>query len=64
MGKLNDTKHLSRFDIWTGRHGKYDSEWVRRFVVDETASTQHGHEQPEEAEPTVGDDGGAALVNE
>jgi MFS family permease len=64
MGKLNDKKHLSKFEVWTGRHDKYGSEWVRRFLVDETASTQHGHEQPEEAEPTVGDDGGAALVNE
>jgi hypothetical protein len=56
MGKLNEKAHLSNFEVWTGRHGKYDSEWVRRFVVDETASTQHGHKQPEEAEPTVGDE--------
>lgn len=31
-GKLNDPKHLSNFEIWTGRHGQYDPHWISRFI--------------------------------
>lgn len=34
-GKLNERKHLSNFDLWTGRHGKYDKEWVRGIICEE-----------------------------
>jgi MFS family permease len=35
QGKLNDPKHLSNFELWTNRHGKYDPKWVHKLVRDE-----------------------------
>jgi MFS family permease len=34
-GRLNDRKHLSNFEVWTGRHGMYDPDWVRKIVHEE-----------------------------
>lgn len=34
-GKLNDPKHLSKFELWTGRHGTYDPQWVQKLINDE-----------------------------
>jgi hypothetical protein len=34
-GKLNQKEHLSNYELWTGRHGKFDKEWVIKLVVDE-----------------------------
>jgi hypothetical protein len=64
-GKLNAKEHLSNFEIWTGRHGKYDCDWVRRFVVDETRSTQHGvGKHQDEPEPTTGDEHDGKVQDE
>ncbi|MGK3747030.1 MAG: hypothetical protein ACI8RD_009256 [Bacillariaceae sp.] len=32
-GKLNKPDHLSLFERVTGRHGEYDPQWARKFVV-------------------------------
>lgn len=40
-GKLNDTKHLSNYELWTGRHGKYDPAWVRKLVSRERVKSTH-----------------------
>jgi len=34
-GKLNEHGHLSNFELWTGRHGTFDPNWVHRLVRDE-----------------------------
>jgi MFS family permease len=34
-GKLNEYRHLSNFEIWTGWHGEYDQDWVRKLIADE-----------------------------
>jgi MFS family permease len=31
-GRLNDPKHLSNFEIWSGRHGEFDPNWARKYV--------------------------------
>lgn len=40
-GKLNDTKHLSNFELWTGRHGIYDPVWVQKLVSRERVKSTH-----------------------
>jgi hypothetical protein len=29
-GKLNCPRHLSNFEIWVGRHGEYDPQWMHK----------------------------------
>jgi MFS family permease len=41
QGKLNHRDHLSNFELWTGRHGKYDPGWVHKLVRDERKKTAH-----------------------
>jgi MFS family permease len=41
QGKLNHRDHLSNFELWTGRHGKYDPGWVHKLVRDERKKTTH-----------------------
>ncbi len=31
MGKLNNPRHLSYYELWTGRHGNYDPDFVFKF---------------------------------
>jgi len=32
MGKLNKPEHLSNYEVWTGRHGKYDPDFVSNLI--------------------------------
>lgn len=34
-GRLNREQHLSRWEIWTGRHGEYDPLWAGKMVHSE-----------------------------
>jgi MFS family permease len=34
-GPLNDKKHLSYYEIWTGRHGEYEPGWAKKLIQDE-----------------------------
>jgi len=46
-GKLNDPKHLSNYEIWTGRHGAYDPKWISKYIKEKV------HELPEQANPMI-----------
>ena len=43
-GKLNDPKHLSLYEMMTGRHGVYDPDWVRAYVSKLTAPDDRNEE--------------------
>jgi MFS family permease len=48
-GKLNDRKHLSTFEIWSGMHGEYDPQWATELVEEEEAKilrTKNGDHVP------------------
>lgn len=34
-GKLNARQHLSKFELWTGRHGEYKKDWAKKLVKSE-----------------------------
>ena len=33
MGRLNQKEHLSNYERWTGRHGKFDEKWAYDLVT-------------------------------
>ena len=41
MGRLNLYDHLSNFERWTGRHGKYDSQWAYKLISEYEKSDEY-----------------------
>ena len=37
-GRLNAVMHLSKFEIWTGRHGEYDENWASKLRNEEESA--------------------------
>ena len=59
MGKLNKPEHLSNYEMWTGRHGKYDPDFVYNLVK-EYHSTGEYHEPKLDVTASVIQAGGVA----
>ena len=47
---LNKPCHLSNFQRLTGRHGEYDPDWARKFIISESAKRLRGLQEEAEEE--------------
>jgi len=48
-GLLNHPKHLSNWELWTGRHGEYDPNWAMKLIDEESEKAISNHSTVKEA---------------
>ena len=52
-GRLNDPRHLSNFEIWTGRHGEYDPLWATKLATKEKSRASRHRRSKTLSSPSV-----------